>query len=526
MLDDNWEDVFVDREEELGFLERVFSLFRKGLANGVLVYGLRRVGKTRLIMRFLENKKHVVINCGGFGSVNSFFWEAVSIVRHKFGFQERVMKWVGYFDEAPMEKLKFKRAFEFLADVSEEISPMVVFLDEFHMFLDKLALRVAREEKTNSKRALLDLFWIMKDVMERSKIFWILASSTGWEKLREFLQMKTREAPLLGVLDRLEVKPLDFESSVELAERIMIEPDRATAEEIAKLSGGIPKLVIEIANKIIPGESPLKLALKLLEKGIFDDVFDNIVRLAAELTKFEYTTIMNVLLLISEEKRTAKEISTYMGMSPVVISAIIKELEKISLIEKTETRPQRFKIRYPLLEAWIEMRLKDRKLEDKIRRALTTLGITAESYVRELFLHITGKKVELWDDKVGKFLAGTKERIVLHIEKVYSKKETDEYFAKKGVKNGDIIAETKEGLLIAEVKAGIKNIEPDVVHKIKGVVDKLGEKEKRKITPILIHLGEGEIEPKTAIEAKNNNITIITKEGIKKLAKKTNFPPI
>ncbi|MGC8974515.1 MAG: ATP-binding protein, partial [Thermoproteus sp.] len=46
--------MFVDREEELALLERLYASGRPQL---VLIYGRRRVGKTWLVKRFLEGKR-------------------------------------------------------------------------------------------------------------------------------------------------------------------------------------------------------------------------------------------------------------------------------------------------------------------------------------------------------------------------------------------------------------------------------------------------------------------------------------
>ena len=49
---------FVDRKEELGFLE---ERYKTNLAEFVVLYGRRRVGKTELLLKFLENKKGVYL---------------------------------------------------------------------------------------------------------------------------------------------------------------------------------------------------------------------------------------------------------------------------------------------------------------------------------------------------------------------------------------------------------------------------------------------------------------------------------
>ncbi len=53
--------VFVDRSDELGVLERVWGSGSPGL---VVVYGRRRIGKTRLILEWLKDKPHAYFQAG------------------------------------------------------------------------------------------------------------------------------------------------------------------------------------------------------------------------------------------------------------------------------------------------------------------------------------------------------------------------------------------------------------------------------------------------------------------------------
>lgn len=47
---------FVDRQEELSFLERSYQ---GGGFNSIPVYGCRRIGKTRLVQEFIKDKPAV-----------------------------------------------------------------------------------------------------------------------------------------------------------------------------------------------------------------------------------------------------------------------------------------------------------------------------------------------------------------------------------------------------------------------------------------------------------------------------------
>ena len=50
--------MFVDREFEQGFLNEKYSSDRAEL---IIIYGRRRVGKTRLLQEFVRDKKHLYL---------------------------------------------------------------------------------------------------------------------------------------------------------------------------------------------------------------------------------------------------------------------------------------------------------------------------------------------------------------------------------------------------------------------------------------------------------------------------------
>jgi AAA+ ATPase superfamily predicted ATPase len=50
------EHIFINRKDELKFLE---ERFEKGKPELIVLYGRRRIGKTFLIKKFLENKRAI-----------------------------------------------------------------------------------------------------------------------------------------------------------------------------------------------------------------------------------------------------------------------------------------------------------------------------------------------------------------------------------------------------------------------------------------------------------------------------------
>ncbi len=56
------EEKFVNRREELKILEEEYA---REKASFIVIYGRRRVGKTRLIEEFVKNKKIFLLPCSG-----------------------------------------------------------------------------------------------------------------------------------------------------------------------------------------------------------------------------------------------------------------------------------------------------------------------------------------------------------------------------------------------------------------------------------------------------------------------------
>jgi len=164
---------------------------------------------------------------------------------------------------------------------------------------------------------------------------------------------------------------------------------------------------------------------------------------------------------------------------------------------------------------------KELSVEEEYESVLTLLGITAESYIRELLNEARGKVIIIRDDQKGKYLAGTVKNLKLEIEEVLDRKEAAKFL--RGIENGDIIMKTRKHLYVIEVKATTRPITEKVIKKLISVVEKLKIKHPE-TKGILIQLGTGEITPPAITQATKNEIVIITREGIRLLAKKLNYP--
>ena len=174
--------------------------------------------------------------------------------------------------------------------------------------------------------------------------------------------------------------------------------------------------------------------------------------------------------------------------------------------------------KYPLLKHWLELRIGSRK--SIIEIIASEMGILAESYIKELLNEymINKKPIELYDDKKGRYLAGTSQKISIKIKKIYSREEMRKRLQK--IKNADlIILDEDDNEWMIEIKSTLSNITRDEIIKLINTASKLGIENK-----ILIQLGHGEIELSAVAEAVKGGVIIITREGIKLLAKKVHMP--
>lgn len=517
-------EVFVDRQEELAFLERLYQSFLRGLCCGVIVYGLRRVGKTTLIERFLRDKPSVSLNCAYVSSARAFYVELLSALASAFSAEDFKMRHTAVLQSLSSEREVLLRALELPVLLAEERRvKFCLFLDEFHLFLDKVCVRIAREERTSRDRVKLSVLWFLKSLAEKKLVFWIIASSLAWEKLLEEFQLRSHESPLLGVFERLEVKPLSREHAMKLALLANPELDESQAEAIAEISGGVPRIVLTLAHRLRKGSLVTREAIRLVAEGEFDDFFDNLIRFASEVTKYDYATLCHVLKPLAEGAKTSKEIAQHCGMERQVVHAILNELVKIGLLKKSEGRPVTFDFNYPLLGAWVLMRTRP-TAEPKIKKLADLLGLTAESYVRELLREAVGREVTLWDDSRGTFFCGTTEKLTLRLRRVMSRRETIELLAE--VKNADILAAQDDELLVFEVKSGVSPLTATDVIKLAEVRDLLAAKTRKIARAILVYMGVGTIELSAVAQAMRRGVIIMTREAVRLLAKKLDFPTL
>ena len=512
---------FVNREKELALLKAYYEQCLNNVNCSVLLYGWRRIGKTVLMERFIEIENGILINCAWISDPRTFLAHVLKVVQEKFGMMSLLEKYEKALLKEKDLMLILRSTFELLNELSMELErKLVVALDEFHLLVEKLAYRISRETRKSKEIVKSDILWLMREIMESRKVFWILSTSMGWAKIyEEFFSEKKMEKPLLGVVVKMRLDPLDENASIELCKKLNTEIDDEIAREIYRISKGVPRIIELIAPNYRKNMSVLKLALSLIREGQFDEFFENIIKFVAEASKRDFSVLIEVMKTISDGWKTPDEIASILRRDRVSIYNILEELRKMELVEK-EKRGKRvfYTLKYPLLKHWLELRIGSRK--SIIEIIASEMGILAESYIKELLNEymINKKPIELYDDKKGRYLAGTSQKISIKIKKIYSREEMRQRLQK--IKNADlIILDEDDNEWMIEIKSTLSNITRDEIIKLINTASKLGIENK-----ILIQLGHGEIELSAVAEAVKGGVIIITREGIKLLAKKVHMP--
>ena len=505
--------MFVDREKELRSLEESYRFFLSGHSRGVLVYGYRKVGKTKLIEKFIEGKKGIIIDLSTARSVRLL---CRLLVNKLSGFTPLLVR-CNVSDTLDA----FTEVISLPIKIVEKLGTnIVIALDEFHIPIEKISTKIARESREKKEKVIGDMLWAIRHaIYSTQKIFWIFISSIGWKKIQEYISKKYG-GPLTGVLDTLRVDPLTLPHSIELAK--FLTKNEEVSIDIANVSGGIPRIIEILSRRYnTTQESIFKLAINAIHEGELDEIFDNMIRAIADISRRDYGILLQTLKCVAENMDTPDKVALCLDTSRDTAYVCLEELHILGLLEKEKKgKFVNYYLKYPLLGEWLKIRIEPRK--DKTEILASALGITAESYIRELLTETINRKIEIWDDKNGTFLAGTTDKIILEITNVLTRKETQKIL--KGTKNADIIVETQWGLYVIEVKARRKPIEPETIRKLAQVAKYIQQKTQRKTMPILIILIRTEIPPTTIAEAIKNNTIIITSEGVKQIAKKVNFP--
>ena len=496
--------IFIDRDKELRVLDRLLRARLRGANYYVLIYGIRRIGKTSLVNHFLRKRVGFRMDCSGIVTGGDFFRAIYSNLKNlkvSERFLDVLKSYAGLYQRPLDDDFQMvKHSFDLLNNCADKIEYIIVALDEFHLFIENVSTLRLRGGGLAKER----LLWFLRDNIQRLRenIFLIILTSAGFL----FEEYSKADKAFLQLLQKVEVKPLTEGSSIEMAKELLqamaISYSYEALNTIAKLSGGVPKLIEDIVSYLSAKDNVTSVDVitaveKALNTGFFDDFFEAYFSFLAETTKWNKATLSKVLRALAEEIRSPKEISKETGIRYNTLLNILSDLRKKGIVSR------KLEINYPLLKEWLLARELPPSGIKRIDLLRQSLGITIEYYIRELFKHID-RKITLEGEQ---FFLGTAKKISLGpIDSVSGGGEID------------LIAhQTDCSTLIGEIKIG-KISKKEIIKFLKR-----SEKIKERKLNIII---ASDAEPIALAEMVRNGIIFIQLKTLNEIARKVGFPKI
>jgi AAA+ ATPase superfamily predicted ATPase len=371
---------FVNRKEELSILN---TLFESGKAHLVVVYGRRRVGKTRLLFEFLKEKSglYFYVSRGGEEIVLSEFSKAV---------EQEFFRGFKFHD--------FRSFLEYLSKKFEERT--VVVIDEFQ-----------RLSELEGAISLVQKFWDEKFSNQKTMLV-LSGSSIGTIK-----KVALRgDAPLYGRrTSTIELKPLKFTNLREWF-------SKTTSEDLVKIYaafGGTPAYLEKIDEIKAPEENIVNLILN--KNGALHDEPEYL--LLEELRVPNH--YMDILTAISLGKCYLSEISDFTKIKRENLTTYLNSLENLDLISReypvlVEKKKSRYVITDPFFKFWfrfvnpnkttLELGLEEKVWSNMKEDFNTYLGNVFEEISKEYIVSgIKSGKMEIDADVVGRWQYEEKE---------------------------------------------------------------------------------------------------------------------
>ncbi|MBI4210974.1 MAG: ATP-binding protein [Candidatus Diapherotrites archaeon] len=311
---------FVDRDAELEELRKIGALSRKKLFV-VALYGLRRVGKTRLLLEFLKDKgSYFFVNRNK--TTSDLLMEFRDILKKSniLGELESIDSWDKFFE------VLIKRN-----------APPIVF-DEFQNF-------------SSVEPAVFGIMQKNIDLNENRPGLVILSGSLIGLMKNLF---KNSKEPLYGRVKKgIKLEPLNLNSCLELAKELKLEK-----EELIKfycVFGGYPKYFTSIEDFGLEGKNALEIIDSLLlSKGA--PLEDEVNSILSQEFGGRSGVYYSILEAIANGNNIISTIAGTMGTNPTSITRQIKELrdyfELIELERPFEGKRGIYKIKHPLMQFW------------------------------------------------------------------------------------------------------------------------------------------------------------------------------
>ncbi len=286
--------MFIGREKELNTLDKLYSSDKFEF---VVIYGRRRVGKTALINRFIEDKKAI------------YFMGVESNEKQNLENFSRSMLTLNSGIQTELSFVSFQAALEY-AFQSAATERMVLVMDEYPY--------VARASKSlaSTLQLLIDKY------KDSSKLMLILCGSSMSYMEDHVLAYK---APLYGRRTaQMKIQPFDFEESSQYFKGYSDE-DKALLYGIV---GGTPQYLLQMSDKLSVEEN---IKNTFLNPMAF--LYEEPVNLLKQEVR-EPAIYNAIITAIATGYSRMSEISSKVGEDTNVCSGYIKNLMNLGIIKK------------------------------------------------------------------------------------------------------------------------------------------------------------------------------------------------
>jgi len=373
---------FVNRERELATLSKTKKLSKEKFWF-TAVYGIRRVGKTRLILEFMkDNGLYFFVNKNKSSEILLKEFSEILKKNNILGRLEVIASWDDFFD------------------VLVNRYPGMVVFDEFQNFnlVDKSVFGIMQKmyDLNENKPAMIVLLGSIVGLMK--KIF------------------NDQKEPLYGRVKRkINLKPLDFYDTTKLCNELGFR-DMETIVSLYSLFGGFPKYYVALEDQGLQGES----VEKILDSFFFEEnavLEDEVLVILSQEFGARSGIYYSILEAVANGNNSLSEIASYLSRHKTSITRHITELHKYFEILRLERPIIHGKkkgllfINHPLINLWFRFFYKNYSLYERrdpgfIRNVKDQLpafiGFQFEELCRKFFMEMLRDKLPFNPIEIGR----------------------------------------------------------------------------------------------------------------------------
>ncbi|QDA32483.1 ATP-binding protein [Thermococcus indicus] len=304
---------FIDREREMKVLEREWE----NRPSFVVLYGRRRVGKTRLLREFSRGRKTFFFT----------FPEAIKEVQMR-EFKRAIASFLG--DELIL-KVETDNWLDLLNYLAGSVDGCLIVLDEFTYAIK------------SDRKILSDLQRVWDGVLSEKNVMLVISGSLLGMMWDDVL---SHASPLYGRRTRsIHLKPLNYLNALKFFD------DKTYGIKAYMLVGGIPPY-LRLASRYSSVEEFIGEEF-LSDYGLFYD--EPYVILGEELR--ELKTYFSILRAIAEGNRRLERIANYLGLPARSVYPYLETLMRLGFVEKEtpilgSRKVSLYKISDPVLLSW------------------------------------------------------------------------------------------------------------------------------------------------------------------------------